>query len=134
MTDFPSLNSRGRIAVQIMLELARSEGELVPLHSIATKIGVSNSYLEKIAATLRTNGLIQAQRRQSGGYRLNRPPQEITIAQIVDAANEFVNPTANPKPPENPGDPSALLWDHITKSALMQLSKITLADTLKTDF
>lgn len=80
------LSTRGRYGVTAIFELALNYGSgVVPLRDIARHQGISEPYLEQLAKTLRQAGLITSTRGAQGGYSLARPPEEITIAQVVEA-------------------------------------------------
>ncbi len=51
-------------------------------------ISVSGKYLEKIMRTLSGRNIVSASRGANGGYYLSRPPQEITIGEIVRALED----------------------------------------------
>ncbi len=72
-----------------MADLARHDGEgAVPLSAIAERQHLSMAYLEQIFLRLRRAGLVESARGRTGGYKLGRPAAEITIAEIMIAAEE----------------------------------------------
>ena len=88
------LSTKGRYAVTAMMDLAIHETQgPVTLADISVCQGISLSYLEQIFARLRTNGLINGTRGPRGGYRLARPADQITIADIIAAVSERMNTT-----------------------------------------
>ena len=67
-----------------MVALARAYGERpVSLNELAESESISLSYLEQLFAELRKAGLVTAVRGAYGGYRLARPPEEITVGDVV---------------------------------------------------
>jgi Rrf2 family protein len=50
---------------------------------IAHAEGVSQAYAAKLLRALREGGLVVAERGQTGGYRLSRPPEKISAAQAL---------------------------------------------------
>lgn len=83
------LNTKSRYAVMAMTDLAKFGGEeAMPLSSIADRQQISLAYLEQIFQRLRRAGLVESMRGRAGGYRLMRPANEITIAQIMLAVDE----------------------------------------------
>jgi len=88
------LSTKGRYAVTAMMDLAIHETQgPVTLADISVCQGISLSYLEQIFARLRTNGLINGTRGPRGGYRLARPADQITIADIIAAVSERMDTT-----------------------------------------
>ncbi|MGE5674393.1 MAG: RrF2 family transcriptional regulator [Mycobacterium leprae] len=78
------LSTKGRYGVKALLDLAMQEGTgPVSLKSVAERQGLSEHYLEQLAAPLRKGGLIVSVRGAQGGYALSRPAREIAIADIV---------------------------------------------------
>lgn len=78
------ISTKGRYALRVALDLAQHPAdEYVSLKSVAERQDVSIKYLESIAATLQKGGLLTSQRGTQGGYRLSRPPQKITVYEII---------------------------------------------------
>jgi len=89
------LTTKGRYAVTAMLDLALHEGgSPVSLSDISARQEISLSYLEQLFARLRRAGLVTSVRGPGGGYRLQRPGTEISVASIIDAVNETYEATA----------------------------------------
>ena len=89
------LTTKGRYAVTAMLDLALHEGgSPVSLSDISARQEISLSYLEQLFARLRRAGLVTSVRGPGGGYRLQRPGTEISVASIIDAVNESYEATA----------------------------------------
>jgi Rrf2 family iron-sulfur cluster assembly transcriptional regulator len=83
------LSTKGRYAVTAMMDLAIHEKYgPVTLADISVCQGISLSYLEQIFARLRRSGLISGTRGPRGGYRLARPADQITVADIINAVSE----------------------------------------------
>lgn len=78
------ITTRSRYGVRLMLELARNfdKGQVL-LKDIARNEEISEKYLSLIIIPLRTAGLVQSTRGAHGGYSLTRPPEEITLKDIV---------------------------------------------------
>jgi Rrf2 family protein len=80
-----SVTSKSRYAVVAMAELARSGDRPVPIAQIAERRSMPVQFLEQLFTTLRRDGLLQSQRGVKGGYTLARPPQEITVLEVVQS-------------------------------------------------
>lgn len=88
------LTTRGRYAVTAMLDLAlHQQEEPIALQDIALRQEISLSYLEQLFSRLRQKGLVCSTRGPGGGYCLNRAPEHISIAEIIDAVDENVDTT-----------------------------------------
>jgi Rrf2 family protein len=85
------LSTKGRYAVMAMVDLAgHGSGSSVPLASIADRQHISVAYLEQLFMKLRRAGLVKAIRGPKGGYQLARAPSDISVADIMTAADEPV--------------------------------------------
>jgi Rrf2 family protein len=69
----------------IELALAREGGALVPARQIAERQQVPLRFLEQQLGALSKAGLVESFRGSGGGCRLARDPEDITVAQIVEA-------------------------------------------------
>ena len=81
------LSAKTQYAVLAMLQLAQEHaaGEPVQVRRIAERQGIPATFLVQILHELRRAGLAASTRGASGGYRLSRPPGDITLADVVDA-------------------------------------------------
>ncbi len=88
------LTTKGRFAVTAMLDLAlhRAKGP-VTLAVISERQRISLSYLEQLFSKLRRHGIVESVRGPGGGYKLGRQVEEITVADIVIAADEALDAT-----------------------------------------
>jgi Rrf2 family cysteine metabolism transcriptional repressor len=70
-----------------MAELARlhGSGSLAQIEHLAATEAVPANFLAQILGQLRTHGLIASRRGNQGGYTLARPPEEISLHDILMA-------------------------------------------------
>ncbi len=126
------LTTKGRYAVTAMLDLAlHYEQGAVTLSEIASRQGISLSYLEQLFARLRRNGLVDSVRGPGGGYNLAMAPGEISVAEIVVAINENIDATRCGGDKNCDGKERCLthyLWEDLSERIREFLSGITLAD------
>ena len=78
------ITTRGRYGIRLMADIAKGEGA-ASVKSIAEHEGISESYLEQIVAILRRAQLVRSVRGASGGYVLARPPDSITVGDMLRA-------------------------------------------------
>ena len=78
------LSSEGRYALRDLLYLART-GERVPAQRISAEAHVPRRLLARILATLAGAGLVRSEQGSSGGSRLARPVDQITLREAVEA-------------------------------------------------
>lgn len=81
------VSERSHSGFLCMTELARFYGEdrYLSLQEIADDLGSAQSYLEEIALLLKQAGLVIGKKGPHGGYRLARPPTEITADMMLTA-------------------------------------------------
>ena len=71
-------------AVRAAIELATAgEEQLTKADAIAQAQDIPPKFLENILGDLRQGGLVRSQRGAEGGYRLARPAEEITVADLA---------------------------------------------------
>ncbi len=88
------LSTKGRYGVKAMFDLAlHSGGGPLPLKSIAERQEISEPYLEQLISTLRKAGLVNSVRGAQGGYLLARPPEAITVGEIIRTLEGPMAPT-----------------------------------------
>ena len=82
------LSTRARYALRMMLDIAKNgaAGNPVSLADVAERTDLSKGYLEQLAANLRSHQLIRGVAGNKGGYRLTRPPEAISLREIIEAA------------------------------------------------
>ena len=90
-----SVTSKSRYAVVALAELARSGEAPVPIAQIAERRAMPVQFLEQLFSTLRRDGLLHSQRGVKGGYTLARPPEEITVLEVVQALDGRVGQEAD---------------------------------------
>jgi len=86
-------STRAEYGVRVMIELARRGGtEPVALAEIADHERLPMAYLEHLVARLRRAGLVESRRGAHGGYMLARSPDQITMAEVVEALEGRIAP------------------------------------------
>ena len=89
------ISTRGRYAVRILLDLAEhADGALIPMKEVAVRQGISLKYIERIMPALRNSGLIESTHGIGGGYRLAKPPETVTLWEILSLAEGDLAPVA----------------------------------------
>lgn len=78
------LSSEGRYGLRALVYLART-GEKVTANTIATEAKIPRRLLARVMARLSGAGLVASQEGRTGGSRLARPPEEITLRDAVEA-------------------------------------------------
>ena len=78
------LSTRSRYGTRMMLDLAKHYNEgPVQIGDIANRQDVSVKYLEQLIIPLKKANLVKSVRGSKGGHMLAKPPNKISIGQIV---------------------------------------------------
>jgi Rrf2 family transcriptional regulator, cysteine metabolism repressor len=78
------ITKRTDYAARAVLALAMETGDRpLKLTELAERTGVPSSVLEQVMLQLRSAGIVRSERGPAGGYRLNKPPAEITLERVV---------------------------------------------------
>lgn len=131
------VSTRGRYAIRFLIDIGeREENGFITLKEIADRQDISRKYLEQIVPILNQAGLLKANRGYRGGYRLGKPPQEITVADVLRATEGSL--VSNPCQEKASGEcgrvancPASKLWQGLEKVVNDYLESITLADLIK---
>jgi Rrf2 family protein len=118
--------------VRAMIELAAADGGPVKGEVIAASQEIPLKFLENIMMELRHGRLIYSQRGAEGGYRLARPAQEITIAEIIRTVDGPIAQVRSQRPEHveypSPAQPLRDVWIAVRRNMRAVLEEVTLAD------
>lgn len=78
-------SSTTEYALRAMVYLASLHGESVPSERISEATKVPPGYISKVMRDLVVARLVESQRGPNGGFTLARPPEAITVLDVVDA-------------------------------------------------
>ena len=83
------LTTKSRYGTRLILDLAvHAKNGPVPLGDVSRRQNISLKYLEQLIRKLKMAGLIKSQRGPLGGHMLNKPPERITVGDIVRTLEE----------------------------------------------
>jgi len=81
------LTHRGSYAIRAVLTLARADSEeVVPARRIAKDRDIPVRFLPQVLGDLSRAGIVEARLGRAGGYRLCKPAEEISLLDIIEAA------------------------------------------------
>ena len=82
------VTAKSDYALRALIEIARrSDGVPVSAEEIGRLQDIPHGFLQAILADLRRAGILVAQRGQSGGWRMNRDPDDVTVADVIRAVD-----------------------------------------------
>ncbi len=80
-----SITSKSPYALNALVELYRQGANVpVPIAELARRRQIPVQFLEHLFASLRRAGVLRSQRGVKGGYRFARPPDEVTVLELVE--------------------------------------------------
>ncbi|MGH7368570.1 MAG: RrF2 family transcriptional regulator [Candidatus Rokuibacteriota bacterium] len=125
------ISAKGEYAIKAMVDLALHDGQdLQPIQDIAARQSIPQRYLEQVLLQLKRSGFLYARRGSAGGYRLSRPPDQVTVGALLRAVE---GPPAGPDSPGRGGrgeDAAGLydLWQEISEAVASVVDRTTLDD------
>jgi Rrf2 family protein len=127
------ISAKADYAVRAAAELAAApDREPLKGERLAEAQGIPLQFLEHILLELKHARLVRAKRGARGGYWLAKPPEEITIADVIRAVE---GPLANiqdsaPEQTHYPGPAAGLrdVWVAVRANLRLVLEHVTLAD------
>jgi Rrf2 family protein len=127
------ISAKADYAVRAAVELAAAQGEKpVKAERVATAQEIPLNFLENILGEMRHAGIVRSHRGAEGGFRLAKPPDQISIADIIRAVE---GPLASVRggPPEEtayPGTSQALprVWIAVRAALRGVVENVTVAD------
>lgn len=129
---FPS--AKTEYASLAMLELAARyhDPQPVRIRQIADQHGIPSRFLVQILLQLKGAGLVSSTRGASGGYQLTRPPDRITLAEVMAPLEGQEPPPTTSCKSDSPGALALLdVWQEIHRARQETLEATTLADLVE---
>ncbi len=138
-------STKAEYGIRVMAHLAARGGDARPvsLGSVAEAEGLPLAYLEHLAQRLRRADLVSSRRGAHGGYTLARPPEQITMAEVVRALEGEIAPIECISEGAD-GElvcareadldhvcPTKLLWTRVQGSIVRTLTELTLSDLVR---
>lgn len=131
------ISTKGRYALRVMVDLSEHDrGGYIPLKDIAERQEISQKYLESIANLLSKAGVVDALHGKGGGYRLNRAPNEYTVASVLRLVEGTLAPVACLEEGRDPcgraeNCRTLPLWTELDRLIFEYLEGITVEDLAK---
>ena len=125
------ISAKGEYAIQAMLDLAlRREGGLTPIQEIARRQAIPQRYLEQVLLALKRAGLLTSKRGSAGGYHLTRPPEDITVGDVLRAVEGAGAPFETQRRGGRSAERHDLaeLWDEISSAVSKVVDQLTFGD------
>jgi|SRR5947209_11179132 len=125
-----NISVKGEYALQAIFDLAsQPRGEPVKIAEIARRQHIPQKFLELILAGLKQGGFVESRRGAEGGYLLARPPEAITIGEVL----RFLEGPAQGKGRQRrkAETPFTSMWHDVDTAVARILDHTTFADLLR---
>lgn len=125
-----STKARYALAAAIKMAQVYKANECIALNDLAENLQISKIYLEQIFSLLKRGKIVSSVKGAQGGYFLSRPPQEITVYEIMLATDtSLFTKTDETVAKSAPGIENAMqnaIFKTLDHSVMQLLSDITL--------
>ena len=121
-------------AVRATLQLAQNKSDApVPCSKLAAEGDMPERFLLQILRNLVTHGILRSTRGVDGGYALTRPPEEISLLDIIEAIEGPLDTGETPGAglPEESQEKLKSALQEITETARRQLKSIKFSQLLQ---
>jgi Rrf2 family protein len=82
------VSAKSDYALRALIEMAsRVDAAAVSAEELGKRQDIPHGFLQAILADLRRAGIVISQRGQSGGWRMGRPPAEVSVADVIRAVD-----------------------------------------------
>ena len=127
------ISAKADYALRAAIMLASAEpGTDLAAETIARTQGIPHKFLEAILTDLRREGVVASSRGARGGYRLRRPADEVTVADVIRAVDGPLVSVRGERPPDlayvGAAEPLLPLWIGLRANVRSVLEGVTLAD------
>lgn len=127
------VSAKADYAIRATAELAASPpGCLVKAERISAAQAIPLKFLLNILTELRHAAIVRSQRGSEGGYRLARPPEEITVADVILTVEGTLSTVQGSRPHDleyvGAAEPLRDVWMAVQASLESVLRAVTLAD------
>ena len=130
------LATRSRYGTRMMLDLAQHYDQgPVQIGDVSKRENISVKYLEQLIIPLKKANFIKSVRGPKGGHMLAKPPEEITVGDIVRILEGGINLSSCIENPEVCDRTTRCLtrgvWEEATKAMYDKLNSATLSKMIK---
>jgi len=124
-----NISVKGEYALQAIVDLAMHQrGQPVKIADIARRQRIPQKFLELILAGLKQGGFVESRRGAEGGYLLARPPESITVGQVI----RYVEGAKNSNGGKQKGEsPFSKMWQEVDEAVSGVIDQTTFADIVR---
>jgi Rrf2 family protein len=125
-----NISVKGEYALEALFDLSsQPPGEPVKIADIARRRKIPQKFLELILAGLKQAGFVESRRGAEGGYLLARPPEQITVGEVLRFIEGPQDRKARKR--KSAGSPFADVWERVDQAVSEIVDHTTFADLLR---
>lgn len=122
-----TISVKGEYALAALFDLASTNsGEPVRIADIARRQKIPQKFLELILSSLKQGGFVESRRGAEGGYLLARPPEAITVGQVL----HFIEGRRAPRKPRI-DSPFSTMWHEVEDAISRVVDHTSFADLVR---
>lgn len=127
------ISAKGEYAIKAMLDLSMREAAgLVSIQEIASRQSIPQRYLEQVLLQLKRAGLLTSKRGASGGYRLTKSPEDVTVGEVLRAVEgataPFESMRGGRRTANDHASDLAELWEDLSKAVSQVIDRMTFGE------
>lgn len=116
------LSNRTEYGIRAIVQLARlGPTAFVQSKDLAQQENMPYKFLEAILLALRRGGFLESKVGSGGGYRLSRPPREISVGELIRRLEGRLTVAEHKPASESPGQVAVHLLNHQLTDAIDQV-------------
>ncbi|HET8546657.1 MAG TPA: Rrf2 family transcriptional regulator [Bryobacteraceae bacterium] len=124
-----AISVKGEYALQAIFDLAlNGRGDPVKIADIARRQKIPQKFLELILAGLKQGGFVESRRGADGGYLLARPPENLTVGQVLQYIEGRRSHAARRQKPDSPFTD---MWRRVDEGVSAIVDHTTFADLVR---
>ncbi len=130
------VSTRGRYGTRLLLDVALNQDKgSVLLKDVAARQGIPFPYLKHLISPLQRGGILRTARGANGGVHLARPPEDISMLEVVQLLEGDLSPVECVNEPKLCDHASLCvtrdIWFGMEKAVRGALKGLTLRDLLE---
>ena len=123
---------KGEYALRAVFELCRrGQPQPVKIAKIAESQRIPPKFLELILAQLKQGGFLGSRRGVDGGYFLARPPDQITVGDVLRQVEGPFQPSKRPFAEEPADSPFPEMWARVERALSCVIDRTTFAELVE---
>jgi Rrf2 family protein len=127
------VSAKSDYALRALIEIStRPGGDAVSAEELGRLQDIPHGFLQAILADMRRAGVVLSQRGQAGGWRLARPAEQITLADVIRSVDGPLVSVHGLRPESVSYNDTASVLQHVwiaTRSSLREvLERVTIQD------